>query len=364
MGKSQSAPDPYQTAAAQTQSNQQTAAYNAALNRVSQYTPYGNSVFSQTGVDSTGAPIYRNDITLAPEAQAQLDNQLKQNDQLSQIGFGLADQAQASLKNPVTMDGIPGLQYSANGGPISSQIRSGGPLVYNLNTAGVPDLPNSNDYGAQVQQAQDAAYRSQTQYLDPQFKNAQSDLNSQLANQGVVQGSDAWSRAQTQLGNQKQQAYQSAQDAAVAAGNAEQSTLFNQAINANQAGMNNAAVEGNFANNAQNQQYTQNANDATFANTAQQQQFAQNQSNANLNNSTAQTALSLRAYLASLPLNQLSALRTGTQIQNPTFTQAPQSNAAGTDISGDIYKSYQLNQANNNNLMNGLFGLGTAAIMA
>ncbi len=56
-GKRPKTPDPKVVSDLQTQSNQQTAAYNAALNRVNTYTPQGSSVFSQTGTDASGAPI-------------------------------------------------------------------------------------------------------------------------------------------------------------------------------------------------------------------------------------------------------------------------------------------------------------------
>lgn len=286
MGKSSSTPDPVATAQAQTQSNEQTAAYNAALNRTSQYTPYGSSVYNQTGTDSTGAPTWANTINLTPEAQKQLDNQLQQNDQLSNIGFGLANQAQSSLG-------------SAN--------PTAGPLTYSA----------GGDYSAQMKQAQDAAYNAQTQYLDPQFKQQQSDLTAQLANQGVQAGSNAYNQAQNLFGLTKQQAYQGAQNAAVAAGNQEQNTLFGQSAQ-----------------------------------------------NASLNNSTQAQALQQAAYLKTLPLNELNALRSGTQISNPTFSTAPTATAGQSNVEGDTYQSAQIANNNNNNFLNGLFGLGSAGIMA
>lgn len=255
MGKAPSPPDPYQTAAAQTQSNQQTAAYNAALNRVSTYTPYGNMVYSQTGTDTSGAPTWRSDITLAPEAQQQLDNQLKQNNQLSQLGFTLGNQAAAAINQP----------YS--------------------------DAATSRDAAA------NAYYKRQTAYLDPQYANQQNDLNSRLANQGVVQGSEAWNRAQDELARQKTFAYDQAQQGAISTGD-----------------------------NAQ------------------------------------ATQLQLQSAIKNAPLNQLNALRSGTQIQNPTFQNAPGASAAPTDVAGIINQEYQNQLAASNNFMNGLFGLGAGAI--
>ena len=247
-------PDPYATAAAQTKSNQDTANYNAALNRVSQYTPYGNSVYSQTGKDSSGAPTWRSDISLTPMAQEQLDNQMKQNTQLSQLGFTLGNQVGTAINTPYT------------------------------------------DGATSRQGAQDAYYNRQTSYLDPQFRNEGNDLAARMANQGVVQGSQAYGRAQDDFGRQKAFAYNQAQQGAIGAGDQAQATALQ-----NQSTLKNAA------------------------------------------------------------LNQLNALRTGTQIQNPSFTNAPTSNAAGTDIGGMIQQNYAQQSANANNFNSGLFSLGGAA---
>jgi hypothetical protein len=62
------------------------------LNRVSQYTPLGNSVYTQTGTGPSGAPLYRQDVSLAPDAQTNLSNQLKQDAQISGVGYNLAKQ--------------------------------------------------------------------------------------------------------------------------------------------------------------------------------------------------------------------------------------------------------------------------------
>lgn len=252
ISSSPSPPNPYQVAAAQTQSNQQTANYNAALNRVSVYTPYGNSVYSHTG---SGPDGWSNTITLTPEAQSQLDNQLKQNDQLSQLGFTLANQAQQQVNTPWS------------------------------------------DESQSAKAASDAYFAHEKQYLDPQWNQSQSDLNAQLANQGVSQGSTAYERAQGDLGRARQQAYESASNNAIAQG--------------------------------QNQQAI---------------------------------ALANQSAIKNAPINQLDAIRSGTQIQNPQFPTAPQAQAAPTDISSNIYNSYGLQQANSNNFMNGLFGLGAAAL--
>jgi hypothetical protein len=67
-----------------------------------------------------------------------------------------------------------------------------------------------------------------------------------------------------------------------------------------------------------------------------------------------------------MPLNTLSALRTGAQVQNPTFVNAPQqATTAGPDLLGAATATgnynlgtYNANQAAQSNMTSGLLGLG------
>ncbi len=70
-----------------------------------------------------------------------------------------------------------------------------------------------------------------------------------------------------------------------------------------------------------------------------------------------------------LPLNEFNALRTGTQVSMPQFTQVPGVQQANTDIAGITQQGYQnqmaaYNAANaqNNAFMGGLFQMGAAAL--
>jgi hypothetical protein len=72
------------------------------------------------------------------------------------------------------------------------------------------------------------------------------------------------------------------------------------------------------------------------------------------------------------PLNTLNAVRTGAQVQGPTFVNpAQQANTAGADILGATQMGYnaQLAASNasnaaNNAMTSGLFSLGGAALMS
>lgn len=72
-----------------------------------------------------------------------------------------------------------------------------------------------------------------------------------------------------------------------------------------------------------------------------------------------------------IPLNELSAMLTGSQVQGPSFVGTPQAQLNPADLMGATYNSYQgeLNNYNQkqgvqNALMGGLFGLGSAGLGA
>jgi hypothetical protein len=86
--------------------------------------------------------------------------------------------------------------------------------------------------GQLQQQAADTAYQSATRYLDPQFARQQSGLENQLANQGIQRGTEAWTNAMNQFGENKNQAYDQARSQAYTQGlggaNQALNTMFQQ----------------------------------------------------------------------------------------------------------------------------------------
>lgn len=197
------APDPTQTIAAQTQSNIATANNNATLDRVNQYTPYGNSTYDITGTTSDGTPQYSQTISLSPGEQNLFNMQQQGQQTLGQTALNSLGNVQNQYSQPFSTAGLPGVT-----GQVAGQ----------------------QDQGAAIKQAQDAAYNAQTQYLDPRYQQQGDSLNAQLANQGLQTGDKAYDNAQQLFTLGKNQAYQGAQDSAVQAGNAEQNTLYGQGL--------------------------------------------------------------------------------------------------------------------------------------
>jgi len=85
-----------------------------------------------------------------------------------------------------------------------------------------------------------------------------------------------------------------------------------------------------------------------------------------------QSALQEQAYLRNEPLNTLNAVRSGAQVQGPSFVNsAQQANTAGPDMLGAAQMGYNANlaasnaqNAANNAMTSGLFSLGGAALMS
>ena len=383
MSKAPRTPDPYAVSGAQTQSNEQTAAYEAALNRVNQVTPLGSSTWNGTGPGATQT------VTLNPLAQQDLTNQLQQDVGLSNLGFGLTDRAGQSLQGQVDTSHLPAL----SGGPgLYGNVQTG------LNTSGLPALNGapgqvgnvrtgldysgapqvSNDFSGLTRQAQNAVYGQAASRLDPQWQQGQSDLDSRLANQGIVQGSEAYNRAEDNFARAKNDAYNQANYSAIGAGNQLEGQLYGQSLAGRQQAVGEANTQGQFANEAQAQQYQQALANAGFgnqaraqgfgeaataggfANDAQAQAYAQALQNANFGNQARAQGLTEQTNLQMLPLNELNALRSQSQVQMPTFNQVPQSSVPPTNVSGNVWNAYNANVANSNNFMNGLFGLGAA----
>jgi hypothetical protein len=201
------APDPNVTAAAQTTSNVNTAAAQAALGNVNQNTPYGATSYQQTGSYTTPSgetvPTYTQNTQLSPLGSTILTGTQGIEAGMLPTAETLANQASGSLTNPLSFNT-----------PFSPTLNQG-PQVMN-------------------QEATDAIYGQQKSFLDPQWNQNEQQLQDQLSRQGIGVGSQAYSGAQTQLDNARTQAYQSAQDSATAGGSAAASNLFNMALQGQQ----------------------------------------------------------------------------------------------------------------------------------
>lgn len=247
------APDPVATANAQTASNKETAIANANLNRFDQNGPTGSVKYTIVGTNPDGTPKYQQDTTLNPAYQKMQDNYTTIAGQLGDFGISQGNKVAGILSNPL-----------------------------DLNTA------TENNIVALQQKR-----------LDPQWAQQEESLRTQLTNQGIRPGTDAYDREMQKFSDRRSNAYDS------------------MYLNARAQGANEALAQ------------------------------------------------------RSVPLNELMTVMGGNQVQNPTFTPTAGVSQANTDVAGITQAGFQnqmglynsaLNQ--NNAMMGGIFGLGSAAAMA
>lgn len=382
MGKSTpqapTPPDPVRTAQAQSQYNTQAAITQANLDRINQVTPQGSITYSQNGTNSDGTPRYTQTQTYSPEQQALYDQQNSIAQALGTTAGAQIGRVNDTMGADFNYNGMTPLTTGINSQPVQ---RLDGPTP-TLQT----QLPNSgniqtsigpNDLAADGQRVSDSVYSQAASRLDPQYQQQQSDLDSRLAAQGIAKGSEAYNREQGNLDRAKTDAYNQANYSAIQAGGAEQSRLFGL-----------SAQQGQFANQAQDQQYNQNLGTGEFGNNAnlQQQQatqaqaafnnqagaqaFNQDLQGANMNNNARQEQIQEATYLRNLPLNDIaSLLGTGGGVQNPTFNPFAQVGVAAPDYMGQVNNTFnqqqgQYNQAQaaNSQMLGSIFGLAGSAM--
>ena len=191
-------------------------------------------------------------------------------------------------------------------GKVDSSAGTANPFGLQGN-AGVSSGQLSNMFNQQ----QNAAYESQMGYLQPQFQQQTGQLQDQLAQQGITEASNPTAYANAMKLMNDQQTFQGQQ-------------AYNNSYQTGLQGM--------------------------------QSLFGMGATNANLNNSANQQYLGDQTT----QINQLNALLGTTQAQMPSFS----SNGQNSNYMNAVQNQYNSQLASYNNQQSGLFGLGSAGLMA
>lgn len=348
--KAPAAPDPATTAAAQTQTNKDTAYWNAVLNNVNQVTPYGSLSYEQSG----GGKKYNMEAyNKALEAFNASSGSKGQGVVLNDQGFidgqsyskgatplgapgstyypsvGASGAAMPKLEDFYISESPPSFTSTIKLSPEQQQLydmqtaqdksllQLGGDQISRIQqNASTPfsfnGLGNEID-PQQIAEARAAAEEALMSRLNPQFGRDEEALRTRLINQGITQGSEAYNREMEGFGQNKNDArMQAVLNAARYGGD-----LQNQALQ---------------RRNQSIQEYTTQRN---------------------------------------APLNEYIGFTSGTQIQNPTFQSQGYGGAAPADITSAINQQYQgqlgaynAKVAGNNSTMGNLFGLGGSLLGA
>jgi hypothetical protein len=376
-------PNPYATAAAATGTNVGTAIANKYLNQVNQVTPQGSLTYNQTGnyawTDPTSGQVYNIPsftATQTPSAQQQAIQGQQEAAAYNLAGMANAQSGRVSniLSTPFDPNaggparGDPNTILNAQraktsfdpGGQIQTQFGDAGPIT---RTYGPED-----NFSADRQRVEESLMAR----MNPQLERERSNIEQRLADQGIRYGSQAYTSAMDDYNRQATDA----RFAAVGQAGAEQQRMNQMA--GSLAAFQNAAQgqeyqqqlgRGTFANAGQGQQFTQNAAQAGFNNAGLAQQLAQAQSGFNASNAARNAYLQEQYAGRNQPLNEISALMSGSQVSQPNWINTPGSQIATTDIGGLINQNfnqqmgnYQAQNQNWQQTMGGILGAGASIL--
>ena len=100
----------------------------------------------------------------------------------------------------------------------------------------LPDAPTDDSFISEGDKLEKATYGKLTNLLNPQFESEKSALDSELANKGIMQGSEAYTKSYDDFNRRKNQAYTQAGLEAVGSGRQEQGRLFGQGLQSREQG--------------------------------------------------------------------------------------------------------------------------------
>jgi hypothetical protein len=349
------APNPQATAAAATGTNVSTAVANSFLNNVNQNTPDGSLRYDvssnynwtdpYTG-QNISIPQFTATQTLSPQQQAIQDQTNAAKFNLAGMANTQSDRLSQHLATDIDLSNAPaaGDPNSITGAQqAATTFGDAGPITMSY---------GAGDFSADRQNVQDALMAR----MNPQLQIQQNQLEQRLADQGIRYGSDAYNNAM--LTNSQQQ--NDARWGAISQAGQEQQRMMDE-----------AAQRAGFENSAQQQQFQQQATRGDFYNTGVAARLGQAQSGFNAQNTSRNQYMNEQYALRNQPINEISSLLSGSQIQNPNFVNAPNSQIPTTDVAGLInnrfsqdMSTYQQQSTNFNSIMGGIMGLGAGAIKA
>ncbi len=391
MGKSSPAapppPDYVGAANATAAANMEMAKYATEANRINQNNPYGSLSYSQ---DGNGR--WTQTETLDPRIQEALNSQIKVQTDRSQYASDLLGEVKSSYATPFNpnrlesyLSGVNNVNQDSLGraGNFNSNasINTGTPTANELNTqfgqfnGGPQQNLNAPSYDpSRAQEYANKAFESQMALLSPEMERYDTSLRNSLALQGLTPGTEASTNALTSYelgragqmnslaassyltGNEAANRDYSSQLNAYNSQNNAANTQFGN--NLQQFGANTEAQR--MGNDANTQNFTNQLQSYLQGNQAQLQQFGMDQASydnqlrglsANAGLQQAENDSQSQAYsqalseygtnwqqdqtLRNLPLNELNALMSGQQVQNPEFKNYYlQNQTAGADYLG------------------------------
>lgn len=303
------APDYKGAAEEQAKSSADVTRQQTYANRPTQTTPWGSVEWgTEAGIDpSTGEPVtqWNQNLTLNPQSQSALDDQMQMQAQRSGLAGGMYDQMADEFGQPIDFASARGLQDAPDAGQFDSSQRY-------------------------AQDAEDAIYGQYERRAEPRMAQQKAAMETQLRNQGLTPGTEAYDYQLDQLMQQQEDSRMGAQYQATMGAGAEAQRFLGMDMS------------------SQGQSFQQGIQGAGFGNTVRQQQISEE--------------MQRRGYT----LNEINAILTGQQVQTPQMpgfntaskSESTQYNAAAQNQGQADLDRFNAEQMAMQGMMSGVGAIG------
>jgi hypothetical protein len=323
-------------------------------NRPDQNTPWGSSFWTtgQQTDPATGQPVttWTQNETLDPSLQGALDQQLQMQGDRTNLASGFMGRVGEAYQQPFDWQNLPGMSGTPN-----AQFTQGRNMATNLS----PTTGTTNEaaFGGERQRIEQGLFDR----MAPQHQQQEAQTRTMLANQGLTPGSEAYNAELQRLGDQQSRERFNAMEM----GGSEQARMQQMLLGQQQQAFGQQGAAGQFYNQGQQQMFGQDLG-------ANAQNFSQMNQQADYQNRMRQQAIAEQAMARGMPLNEMNAMMSGQQVSMPGMpafmgsgmAQAPNYMGAQQAQYGAGLDAYNAQQAQQTGLQNGLFGLGSSALMA
>jgi hypothetical protein len=303
VGKKTPEPPDYRGAAEeQAQSSREVTNMQTWANRPTQNTPWGTSEWTTKGVWDPAAQQRVNqwtqNITLDPREQQALDDQMRLKAQRSGLAGGMYERVAQEFDPIMQWD-----QFQEMGGvPMTPEQEA---LQRSLSTEGLTNLDPSQRYS---QRAEDAIYGQFERRNEPRFEQERAATDTQLRNQGLRPGDEAYDYAMSQLDQQQNDARLGAQYQATIGSGAEAQRMLGMDAETRQQMCGERGQQGQFANQAAGQAFG-------MAGTG----FGQEMQQSNMQTQVRQQQIAEEMQKRGFSLNEINAILTGQQVNMPNM---------------------------------------------
>lgn len=326
-------------------------------NRPTLNTPFGQQTWEVKPTWDPTTETYLNSWTqntnLTPEAQHALDSQMDIQQGRSDLASGLLNRVQDEYGQPMDWS-----QFDDRAQAPGAHDYTPEEIQRQLDTSGLQNVDGSTDYN---KAAGDAIFNQFKDRNEPQFTKDTAALRTQLYNQGLQEGDEAYDDEMKKLGQRQDDARQNASYQATIGAGAEAQRMQGMDLGLRGQQFSEASGKGAFANSAADAALRQKTN-------AGAQSYGENLSSANFQNQNRQQEIAEEMQRRGFSLNEIQALLSGQQVNMPnmpSFNTANQS--AGTNYTGAVNNQYQAEMdkfnAQQQTLNSAMSGAGSMAMM-